>query len=55
VYYAAVGDGVKELTNDDLTEPMKHKLGILKLVEDGQAVEGVGFRHSDDTFILFGD
>jgi hypothetical protein len=57
VYYAAVrdGDGVKELTNEDLTEPMKHKLGILKLVEDGQAVEGVGFRHSDDTFILFGD
>jgi hypothetical protein len=55
VYYAAVGDGVKELTNYDLTEPMKHKLGILKLVEDGQAVEGVGFRHSDNTFILFGD
>jgi hypothetical protein len=55
VYYSAVGDGVKELTNDDLTEPMKHKLGILKLVEDGQAVENVGFRHSDDTFILFGD
>jgi hypothetical protein len=57
VYYAAVrdGDGVKELTNDDLTEPMKHKLGILKLVEDGQAVENVGFRHSNDTFILFGD
>jgi hypothetical protein len=55
VYYSAARDGVKELTNDDLTEPMKHKLGILKLVEDGQAVEGVGFRHSDDTFILFGD
>jgi hypothetical protein len=57
VYYAAVrdGDGVKELTNEDLTEPMKHKLGILKLVEDGQAVENVGFRHSNDTFILFGD
>jgi hypothetical protein len=57
VYYAAVrdGDGVKELTNEDLTEPMKHKLGILKLVEDGQAVEDVGFRHSNDTFILFGD
>lgn len=55
VYYSAVDEGVKELTNDDLTEPMKHKLGILKLVEDGQAVEGVGFRHSDDTFILFGD
>lgn len=55
VYYSAVDEGVKELTNDDLTESMKHKLGILKLVEDGQAVEGVGFRHSDDTFILFGD
>ena len=55
VYYLAVDEGVKELTNDDLTEPMKHKLGILKLVEDGQAVEGIGFRHSDDTFILFGD
>jgi hypothetical protein len=55
VYHSADRDGVKELTNEDLTEPMKHKLGILKLVEDGQAVEGVGFRHSDDTFILFGD
>lgn len=55
VYYSAVDEGVKELTNDDLTESMKHKLGILKLVEDGQAVEGIGFRHSDDTFILFGD
>lgn len=55
VYYSAVNEGVKEWTNDDLTEPMKHKLGILKLVEDGQAVEGVGFRHSNDTFILFGD
>jgi hypothetical protein len=55
VYYSAVSEGVKELTNDDLTEPMKHKLGILKLVENGQAVEDVGFRHSDDTFILFKD
>jgi len=55
VYYSPNSEGVTELTNDDLTEPMKHKLGILKLVEDGQAVEGVGFRHSDDTFILFGD
>jgi hypothetical protein len=55
VYYSPNREGVTELTNDDLTEPMKHKLGILKLVQDGQAVEGVGFRHSDDTFILFGD
>jgi hypothetical protein len=55
VYYSATYEGVKDLTNDDLTEPMKYKLGILKLVEDGQAVEDVGFRHSDDTFILLGD
>lgn len=54
-YYEAVSEGLKEYTSDDLTETMRRKLGILKLVEDGQAVEGVGFRHSSDTFILLGD
>jgi len=54
-YYEAVGEGVKELTNDDLPSHMKHKLGILKLVEDGQAVKDIGFRHSEDMFVLFGE
>lgn len=54
-YYEILNEGLKEYASDDLTESMRHKLGILKLVEDGQAVEGIGFRHSSDTFILFGD
>ena len=44
-----------QLSVDQLSEPTKYKLGILKLVQDGQAVDGVGFRHDHETFILVED
>lgn len=37
---------------EDLSEDIKYKLGILKLVEVKQAVEGIGFRGMDNSFIL---
>lgn len=56
IYYE-VGNGgeLVQHTADTLSDSIRHKLGILKLVEDGQAVEGVGFRQSSEMFILFGD
>jgi hypothetical protein len=37
---------------DKLPEHIRHKLGILKLVQNHQAVSDIGYRHSEDTFIL---
>jgi len=37
---------------EDLSEDTKYKLGILKLVEVGQAVKDVGFRGRNNSFIL---
>jgi hypothetical protein len=38
-----------------LPESIRGKLGILKLVEDGQAVEGMGFRATENTYFVVGE
>jgi hypothetical protein len=38
-----------------LPEAIRGKLGILKLVEDGQAVEGMGFRATENTYFVVGE
>jgi hypothetical protein len=42
-------------TNDELPNNVRHKLGILKLVKDGQAVSDVGFKASDNVFLILKD
>ena len=42
------------LQAEQLSEHVRHKLGVLKLVENNQAVENVGFRVSEHSFVLFG-
>jgi len=38
-----------------LPEGIRGKLGILKLVEDGQAVEGMGFRANENVYFVVGE
>lgn len=52
VYLVTNGDKLTEHSADTLPEHIKHKLGILKLVQDEQAVSGIGYRCSESTFIL---
>jgi hypothetical protein len=40
---------------DELPNNVRHKLGVLKLVKDGQAVSGIGFRANETTFMVFRD
>lgn len=54
-YYVVGKGGLRAQSAEGLSEDIRHKLGILKLVEDGQAVAGIGFRHNAEMFILLGD
>lgn len=40
---------------DELPNNVRHKLGVLKLVKDGQAVSDIGFRANETTFMIFKD
>ena len=42
-------------TGDELPNIVRHKLGILKLVKDGQAVSDVGFRAAENIFLILKD
>ena len=42
-------------THEELTEGQRHKIGMLKLVEDNTTLEGIGFRSSATSFIIYGD
>ena len=39
-------------TNEELTDDIKSKLGMLKLVEDGQLFPDIGYRISPDAFLI---
>jgi len=56
-YYIMTNEagGLEKKTNDELPNNVRHKLGILKLVRDGQAVSDVGFRASDNVFLILKD
>jgi len=51
-YIVKVGDTISTSTDEDLSEDIRRKLGMLKLVDEGQCIEGMGFRASDTTFII---
>ena len=55
-YLMRDGAGVlKKKSGDELPNNVRHKLGVLKLVKDGQAVSDIGFRANETTFIVFKD
>jgi hypothetical protein len=47
--------GIDKKLGDELPNNVRHKLGILKLVKDGQAVSDIGFRANETTFMVFKD
>ena len=47
--------GIDKKLGDELPNNVRHKLGILKLVKDGQAVSDIGFRANENTFIVIRD
>lgn len=50
-----VGESQQDLTiisSDKLPEGIKRKLGMLKLVNAGDAVHGAGIRVNDNTFVV---
>lgn len=56
--YYLMRDGTGGLTKksaDELPNNVRHKLGVLKLVKDGQAVSDIGFRANETTFMIFKD
>ena len=53
-YFVKERGSLVSLEAEQLSEHIKYKLGVLKLVENNQAVEGVGFRVSEKSFVLFG-
>jgi hypothetical protein len=40
------------LSSEYLPEPVRRAIGLLKLVEDGQFVRDVGYRHKADQFLV---
>ena len=54
-YYIRFKDDLTIVDSTALPEKLRSKLGMLKLVEVGQAVEGVGFKAADDTFLITGE
>lgn len=56
-YYIMINKagGLEKKTSEELPNNVRHKLGILKLVKDGQAVSDVGFRASDNVFLILED
>jgi hypothetical protein len=46
---------VQVVDSSDLPEHLRGKLGMLKLVEVGQAIDGVGFKSADDAYLIMGE
>jgi hypothetical protein len=51
-YIVKVDGRMYTITDDDMTEDMRRKLGLLKLVEDGQCIEGIGFKGGENSFLI---
>jgi hypothetical protein len=54
VGYGGTG-GLAKKSADELPNNVRHKLGVLKLVKDGQAVSAIGFRANETSFMVFKD
>ena len=56
-YLMTSGGGglLEKKLSEELPNNVSHKLGILKLIKDGQAVSDIGFRANETTFIIFKD
>jgi hypothetical protein len=51
-YIVKVGGTISSMTDDALSMDLRAKLGMLKLVENGQCIEGMGFRGDENTFLI---
>jgi hypothetical protein len=51
-YIVKVGGTIISMTDDALSEDLRAKLGMLKLVENGQCIDGMGFRGDENTFLI---
>jgi len=51
-YIVKVGGTITSMTDDALSIDLRAKLGMLKLVENGQCIEGMGFRGDESTFLI---
>lgn len=56
-FYLMTNNGgvLEKKSGDELPNNVRHKLGVLKLVKDGQAVSDIGFRANETTFMVFKD
>ncbi len=58
-YHVSIGIGTdrqsKVYTNDTLPQHMREKVGLLKLVQDGQTVSNAGFRLDANVFVVLPD
>lgn len=58
-YHVSIGIGTDRrsevYTNDTLPQHMREKVGLLKLVQDGQTVSNVGFRLDANVFVVLPD
>jgi hypothetical protein len=56
-FYLMTNDAgvLEKKSGDELPNNVRHKLGVLKLVKDGQAVSDIGFRANETTFMVFKD
>jgi len=51
-YIVKIGGTITSMTDDALSIDLRAKLGMLKLVENGQCIEGMGFRGDENTFLI---
>lgn len=52
MYIVKAGDGVALYTSAELPEALRGKVGMLKLCEIGQMVDGVGCRVNEEVFVV---
>lgn len=55
VYIVKCGADVLSYTDDTLPESMKPRLGMLKLVDEKHYITGIGFRASQNTFVVLNE
>lgn len=55
LYIVKNEEGVSTYSSEELPNIVRRNLGMLKLVQDGHLIDGVGIRIDDSTFSVYGD
>jgi len=50
--YYSLNKGVKRIKRDDLPEDIRTAVGLLKVAEDNTAIDGVGYKATDNKFFI---